>query len=85
MTNQGNNTRDYLDELEEKGWHDGYNHANYALAYAPNSLYDVPQRPTGLSDYELAYYMAGYEDGRTSYIDQQEDDDDYAYYDEDED
>jgi hypothetical protein len=85
MTNQGNNTRDYLDDLEDKGWNDGYNHANYATAYAPLSLYDEPVRPTGLSDYEFGYYLTGYTDGRTSYVDQWDNDEDSAYYDEDED
>lgn len=78
-TQQGNNTRDYLDDLGDKGWNAGYDHANFALAYAPECLYDTPQRPSGLSDPEMAYWTAGYEDGRNNYIDQQYDD--YGYYD----
>jgi hypothetical protein len=85
MTMTQNNTHDYLDDLEEKGWNDGYNHANYALAYAPESLYDEPQRPTGLSDHEFGYYLTGYTDGRAQYVDEDYEMDDYAYYEEDED
>lgn len=67
--------RDYLDELTDKGWNAGYNHANYALAYGED-IYAAPTRPTGLSDAEFSYYMSGYEAGREAYLD---DEDDFDY------
>lgn len=69
------NTTDYLDDLEEQGFNAGWRHANYAMAYAPDEVYAMPERPTGLSDHELGYYMTGYGDGICEYINEYESDD----------
>jgi hypothetical protein len=73
MTIQAN-TRDYLDELEESGYVAGWRHANYATAYGED-VYATPERPTGLSDYELGYYISGYNEGIAAYLIEYEEDD----------
>lgn len=64
---QGPNTKDCLDQLVEDGYHWGWSHANYAIAYG-EEIYTEPTRPTGLSDVEFSYYLSGYDQGIKEYI-----------------
>jgi hypothetical protein len=64
---QGPNTKDSLDQLIEDGYHWGWSHANYAIAYG-EEICTEPTRPTGLSDVEFSYYLSGYDQGIKEYI-----------------
>lgn len=67
MTIQAN-TRDYIDDLVEEGYTAGYRHANYAVAYSPQDVWNLPESPTGMSDVEFSYYLSGYNEGAADYI-----------------